>query len=70
MHCSATLRARCSVTAAARAAWPTEEVDLVTTIQELIENGEARGKADAIRRILERRFGPTRHDGAEAADPG
>lgn len=59
-----------TITEAVRAVWPNKDEELVTTIQELIDNGEARGeargeakgkaegKADAIGRLLARRFGP------------
>ena len=54
-----------TITEAVRTAWPNKDEELVTTIQELIDSGEARGeargeahgKAEAIRRLLGRRFG-------------
>jgi predicted transposase/invertase (TIGR01784 family) len=54
-----------TITEAVRAAWPNKDEELVTTIQELIDSGEARGeakgkaegKAEALKRLLVRRFG-------------
>lgn len=55
-----------TITQAVRAAWPSEEEDLLATIQELMDmhraEGLERGKAEAERalvsRVLSRRFGP------------